>query len=45
MARCYSLETMLLKVPKDLLREYFVKVLGRELDSLSIKDSIFARHV
>lgn len=31
MARCYSLETMLLKVPKDLLREYFVKVLGREL--------------
>ncbi|HMO35175.1 MAG TPA: hypothetical protein PKA06_03955 [Gemmatales bacterium] len=31
MARCYSLETMLHKVPRDLLHEYFIKVVGNDL--------------
>jgi hypothetical protein len=31
MARCYSLETMLRMVPRDLLREYFLKVVSSDL--------------
>lgn len=31
MARCYSLETMLRMVPRELLREYFLKVVSSDL--------------